>query len=121
MAGQRVSIITTLPSLILLLASFTPIISEYEEISELKSLDYRYDSSTSDRKAWEWLKVGGSVDTDSIGEMIVLPNGGAIISGSFDSSVTIDSCTANMAPNSNSGFASVFVAKIDKNGSCVNG
>ena len=118
MAGQRVSIITTLPILILLLASFTPIISEYEEISELKSLDYRYDSSTSDLKAWEWLKVGGSVDTDSIGEMIVLPNGDAIISGSFDSSVTIDSCTANMAPNSNSGFASVFVAKIDKGGSC---
>jgi len=118
MAGRSASIRTMLSILILLLAPVTPIAFEYEEMSELKSLDYRQDSSSTDRKAWEWLTVGGSSHDDTIGEMVVLPDGDVIISGSFKSSIVIDSCTGNMAPNSNSGFNSLFVAKINKNGSC---
>ncbi|MBI31537.1 MAG: hypothetical protein CMB72_02925 [Euryarchaeota archaeon] len=118
MAGRRASIRATLSILILLLASFTPIAFEYEEMSELKSLDYRYDSSTSDRKAWEWVTGGGSSYPDQVSDMIVLPSGEIYVTGYFQDSISIGSCNGNMAPNSNSVWYSIFIAKFDLNGSC---
>jgi hypothetical protein len=118
MLTQRATVRATLSILILLFASFAPIAFAYEEINELESQDNRYDSSVTDRKAWEWLNVGGSSEDDYIGEMVVLPDGDVIISGSFKSSIVIDSCTGNMAPNYWSGANAVFVAKINKNGTC---
>ena len=88
------------------------------DLTGLEEINSDFSQGNNDHYAWEWLDVGGSVDSDSIGEMVVLPEGGVIISGSFKSSVTIDSCTGNMAPNSNSGWNSLFIAKINNNGSC---
>ena len=118
MAGRRASIRATLSILILLLASFTPIAFEYEEMSELKSLDYRQDSSSTDRQAWEWVVGGGSDYDDSVKDMIVLPNGEVYVAGIFRSSITIGTCTGNMAVNSNTQVFSIYIAKFDLNGSC---
>ena len=118
MLRQRVTIRATLSILILLFASFAPIVFEDEEMNVLESQDNRYDSSATDRKAWEWLNVGGSSEDDRIGEMVVLPDGDVIISGSFKSSIVIDSCIGYMAPNYWSSANAVFVAKINKNGTC---
>lgn len=59
MLRQRVSIRATLSILILLFASFAPIVFEDEEMNVLESQDNRYDSSATDRKAWEWLTRDG--------------------------------------------------------------
>ena len=89
-----------------------------DDLTGLEEIDSAFSSGNIDYYAWEWLEVGGSTDDDTIGEMVVLPDGDVIISGSFKSSIVIDSCTGNMAPNSGSGLNSLFVAKINKNGSC---
>ena len=105
-------------SLILVLASHLAMFSG-EEINPLESISSRQDSSSTDRKAWEWVTGGGSSYGDQVSDMIVLPSGEVYVTGFFQSSISIgSSCNGNMAPNSNSVWYSIFIAKFDLNGSC---
>ena len=118
MLTQSASIRATLSILILLFASFAPIAFQYEEMNELESQDYRYDSSTTDQQAWEWAVGGGSDYDDAVKDMVVLSNGEVYVAGIFRSSITIGTCNADMAVNSNTAWFSIFVAKFAINGSC---
>tara|TARA_B100000902_G_scaffold124206_1_gene124155 strand:- start:1583 stop:4993 length:3411 start_codon:yes stop_codon:yes gene_type:complete len=118
MIARSLSIRVILSILILLLASVTPMAFSHEDIDELESLEYRYDSSVTDRKAWEWVTSGGSSLPDTVMDMATLPNGEVYVAGQFRSSITVGSCVGNMAPNSNSGFKSLFLIKFSPNGSC---
>ena len=118
MATQSASIKTMLSILILLLASVTQMAFGNEEMNELESSDYWQVSPSTDRKAWEWATSGGSSLPDTVMDMVTLPNGDVFVAGQFRSSITVGSCVGDMAPNSHSGFRSLFLVKLSSNGSC---
>jgi len=118
MVRQRVSIRATLSILILLFASYSSIAFQYEEMNELESQDYRYNSSATDQQAWEWAIGGGSDYDDAVKDMIVLSNGEVYVAGIFRSSITTGTCSADMAVNSDTAWYSIFIAKFAVDGSC---
>ena len=104
-------------TLILVLSSQLVMFSG-EEINPLESIVSGQYSPVSDQQAWEWAIGGGSSYDDAVKDMIVLPNGEVYLAGIFRSSITIGTCNANMAVNSNTAWFSIFVAKFAINGSC---